>query len=52
MPPLTNPGIQGGSWRLDLGEYFHDGHGLTGKNGGTYAGHVPAGTAMVIGSIG
>lgn len=48
LPPLTDPGIQGGKWELDLSEYFHDDHGRTGKNGGIYAGHVPACSTLVV----
>ena len=50
MPPLTNPGIQGGSWRLDMAEYYHADEGRKGKNG-IFAGHVPNGTSLVFDGI-
>lgn len=48
MPSLTNPGIQGGSWKLDMTHYYHPGEGLSGKNGGTFIAHTPPGTALVV----
>ncbi|MDT5013698.1 MAG: hypothetical protein QOH57_5315 [Mycobacterium sp.] len=48
LPPLTDPGIQGGSWTLNMSEYYHDGEGLTGKNGGTFAAHLPIGTSLTV----
>ena len=47
MPPLSNPGLQGGSWKLDISRYFHTSQGETGKNGGIYAAHIPQGTTLV-----
>ena len=46
MPPLDNPGQQGGSWRLDIAQYYHDGQGKRGRTG-IYAGHIPVGTSLV-----
>lgn len=46
MPPLDRPGLQGGSWQLDIAGSYHAGDGLTGKNGGIFAGHVPASTML------
>lgn len=50
MPSLSDPGRQGGKWELDIYEYYHPGQGLSGKNGGTFAGHIPKGTSMIVDS--
>ncbi len=48
MPPLDHPGIQGGSWQLDIAASCHAGEGRTGKNGGVFVGHIPVGTTLGI----
>lgn len=47
MPPLDQPGRQGGSWQLDIAGSYHAGEGLTGRSG-IFVGHIPAGTSLVI----
>lgn len=51
MPPLDQPGLQGGSWKLDIDSYFHSGEGLAGHNGGIYAAHVPTDSSLVFEDI-
>lgn len=51
LPPLDNPGRQGGSWNLDISRYYHVGEGLTGQNGGIFAAHLPSGTSLVFDDI-
>ena len=48
MPSLLYPGIQGGSWKLNMPDYYHSGEGLSGVNGGTFVGHLPQGTSATV----
>lgn len=50
MPPLTNPGIQGGSWKLDIAASYHENQGRSGKTG-IFVGHIPNATALVFDDI-
>lgn len=47
MPPLDQPGRQGGAWQLDIAGSYHAGEGRTGHTG-VFVGHIPTGTSLAI----
>lgn len=52
MPPLSNPGKQGGVMQIDVSKFYHPGDGETGQNGGVYVAHLQQGnTAVVSGNV-
>lgn len=48
LPPLSAAGKQGGCWQLRISDFYEEGQGKSGKNGGIFAGHVPPGGSLVM----